>query len=204
MSDWRRENRGKSQERHGKRYLPEYQIWLQMKGRCQNPRNKRYCYYGERGIKVCQRWSESFQAFYDDMGARPSPEMTLERKDTNGDYCPDNCIWDTKLKQSRNRRHVKRYTYKGKTLYLSEWSEELGISLETLEARINAYKWTVERALSSPVGAPRSTSRFLTYDGVTLPMADMARKYGISPKTFKNRMYQGWTIERIVSTPVPS
>src|SRR4030065_1862858 len=93
----------KLQERHGKRYLPEYQVWLQMKGRCHNPRNKRYPLYGGRGITVCARWQASFQAFLDDVGVRPAPTMKLERKDNGKGYKPSNVGWATQTEQVRNR-----------------------------------------------------------------------------------------------------
>ena len=61
-------------------------------------------YYGERGIKVCDRWDNSFEDFYKDMGDRPSKYHSIERKNNNGNYEPDNCIWATREEQMRNTR----------------------------------------------------------------------------------------------------
>jgi hypothetical protein len=70
-----------------------------MKERCNRRGNKAYKYYGGRGIKVCEKWSKSFQAFLSDVGERPSPSHTLDRIDNNGDYCLENCQWLTMIEQ---------------------------------------------------------------------------------------------------------
>jgi len=76
-----------------------------MKARCENPRNKRYHRYGGRGITVCERWMD-FMNFYADMGNCP-PKLTLERKNNNGPYSPDNCVWATHAEQSQNTSRTK-------------------------------------------------------------------------------------------------
>jgi hypothetical protein len=83
-----------------------YNSWLSMRRRCLDTSDKLYPYYGGRGIKVCERWIESFENFLDDMGERP-PKLTLERKDCNGNYEPNNCHWATRKIQSRNKRSTK-------------------------------------------------------------------------------------------------
>jgi hypothetical protein len=85
----------------------EYKIWIQMKSRCHNKNHSAYSYYGGRGIEVCERWRKSFEDFYRDMGPRPSLNHTLDRKDTNGNYSPDNCRWSTDVVQNRNTRTTK-------------------------------------------------------------------------------------------------
>ena len=75
-----------------------------MKARCTWEKHKSWKYYGGRGIKICERWLHSFEAFLQDMGEKPGPEFSIDRIDTNGDYEPKNCRWADKITQTRNRR----------------------------------------------------------------------------------------------------
>jgi hypothetical protein len=91
---------------HGKSKTPEYETWCNMKQRCYNIKNKRYNDWGGRGIKVCDRWLNSFTNFYEDMGKRPK-NYTIDRIDNDGNYEPNNCKWATISEQMKNRRKFK-------------------------------------------------------------------------------------------------
>lgn len=127
----------------------EYRAWLGAKYRCGNPHNKAWVYYGGRGIEMCAEWRENFKTFLDDMG--PCPQgFTLERKDVNGHYQPNNCIWETRLGQARNRRNNLTFTFHNETHCLTEWADITGITLTCLRERVR-NGWTAERALTTPV-----------------------------------------------------
>lgn len=126
----------------------EYASWMNMKNRCRNPNSEKFRIYGARGIKVCQRWLDSFENFLSDMGKKPIG-LTLERINVNGDYEPSNCVWDTPKVQANNTRVNRRLTLNGTTLTLTQWSEKIGITSASLSERIESG-WTLERALTEP------------------------------------------------------
>lgn len=134
-------------EQHGMRNTPEYRAWSHMRDRCYRKKDKSYQNYGGRGIIVCDRWRKSFTAFYEDMGKRPTPQHSIDRIDNDGNYEPSNCRWATKQEQADNRRSGYRFTYKGETLSIRQWSVESGIAYDTLRQRLLRYNWPIEKAL---------------------------------------------------------
>lgn len=87
---------------------PEYFAWWNMRSRCDDPLNKDYKNYGARGITYCEEWCD-FLRFADDMGHKPSIELTLERIDNNGPYCKENCVWTTRSVQNNNSRNTRLF-----------------------------------------------------------------------------------------------
>lgn len=138
---------------HGRTKTTEYRIWQNMLRRCGKKGFHAYDRYGGRGITVCQRWMDSFEAFFEDMGERPKG-LSLERKNNNGNYEPNNCCWATPTEQARNRRSSRFLTLNGVTKLLVEWAEERGMARGTLKERIRKG-WSIEEAITIPVG-PRS------------------------------------------------
>lgn len=137
---------------HGKAHTKIYEIWSALKSRCNNPNNKRYNKYGGRGIKVCDEWNKSFEAFYNwSINNGYSDTLSIDRIDVNGNYEPSNCRWTTNKEQCRNRTNNFNITYKEQTKTLSEWAEVLGISYKILYQRIKAYGWPIEKAFTKPV-----------------------------------------------------
>ena len=140
---------------HGLSKTREHAIWLDMRQRCHNPNLKNYLNYGGRGIKVCERWINSFENFIADMGLRPGPEYSIDRKDNSLGYSPENCRWATPKEQANNTRRNRLVNYKGKTLTIAQWAEEFGIESPILYWRIAVSKWPIERALLTPTQNPR-------------------------------------------------
>lgn len=106
------ETKKKNNKTHGLRYDPLYKIWLNMRSRCNNPNNSHYCYYGEKGIKICQEW------------------------DNSKNYSPENCTWILMSEQSKNRTYNHQIEYGGKLCTIAEISELTGVKPSTLYSRM--------------------------------------------------------------------
>lgn len=132
---------------HGMSSSREFQTWARMKGRCYNRRNPDYPDYGGRGIRVCDRWLESFEAFYADMGPRPAGH-SIDRKNSNGNYEPDNCHWTTAVPQASNRRSNQTIAFRGETHTVQEWSRRTGLKAASIYWRLHRG-WTPERTLTT-------------------------------------------------------
>lgn len=133
--------------KHGATKTKEYKSWTGMMHRCYVPTDISYPNYGGRGIRVCRRWHEA-KNFLEDMGPRPAPGMSLDRKDNNKGYSKANCIWSDRKTQNRNRRGNRMITYKGKTQCLRAWCEELGLKYARTYSRLFTFKQPVEKAFT--------------------------------------------------------
>ena len=121
---------------HGMFRTPIYKTWERIKARCNNPNAVGYKNYGGRGIKLCARWNE-FENFFADMGERPKG-LSIERKDNDKGYSPENCKWVTQKEQCRNKRNNR--IIKGKSI--AEWSEILNLPYNILYYRISSgWDW---------------------------------------------------------------
>ena len=128
-----------------------YNIWCGIVQRCTNPKQANYKLYGGRGIKVCEEWRKDFKAFHDWAVANGyTDDLTIDRIDVNGNYCPENCRWATKKEQSNNTRTNRLITYKDETHTLQEWADFLGASKGAIYRRLKRG-WSVEKALTTPI-----------------------------------------------------
>lgn len=135
---------------NGKRVAsPEYRAWGQLKNRCKNTRGQDWKYYGGRGITFDPAW-EVFENFLEDMGRRPAPHLTLERKDGNQPYCKENCVWASRQMQSRNRAYVRlslaaaeeiRLRYIPGVVRQIDLAKEYGVSQLTISNIVCGKSW---------------------------------------------------------------
>lgn len=136
--------------KHGLSKHPLHQIWRNIKTRCGNKKSKEYKYYGGRGIKICDAWKD-FQAFYDwAIKNGYHKDLSIDRIDTNGDYCPENCRWVSMKVQQNNRRNNKLLTINGETRTMSEWSDFYGVKYTVVKSRI-LNGWDAIDALTIPI-----------------------------------------------------
>lgn len=139
---------------HGESHpaTPEYRAYVGMLTRCYNSSSKQYPRYGGRGIRVCVRWRDSYTAFLQDLGRRPSSRYSLDRRDNSKGYTPRNCRWATLEQQNRNRgRYNRKFRLNGVTRTLAEWVSASALSYQCVYARLGKG-WTLSRALVVPSG----------------------------------------------------
>lgn len=114
----------------------EYRAWLSLRERCINSNSKDFYRYGGRGITVCDRWITSFENFLNDMGRAPSPKHSIDRKNNEGNYEPENCRWANAFEQANNTRKNRLIEYKGEIKTISIWCRELGMKYQTVNKRL--------------------------------------------------------------------
>lgn len=125
-------------------------IWTFMLGRCNDPKRHDYERYGGRGVTVCEEWSvfEVFYAWAIESGYKIG--LTLDRKDNDGKYEPQNCKWATPIEQANNRRSSHLLTIDGQTRTIMQWSRESGIEWHTIAGRLKR-QWNAREAVFSPL-----------------------------------------------------
>ena len=133
---------------HEQSYSRLYTIWIGMKQRCYYEKHKHFKHYGGRGIVVCDEWKNDFQTFYDwAITNGYADNLTIDRKDANGNYEPSNCRWATMKAQGNNKRSNHSLELNGEIHSISEWSRITGIPNSTIYNRLKAG-WTIDKILS--------------------------------------------------------
>jgi hypothetical protein len=136
--------------KHGHSSRPEYYIWKEARARINRSTHARFGDYGGRGLTIEPAWNRSFEAFWADLGPRPSPEHSLERYDNNKGYVRGNVGWETRSVQARNTRQNHYVSYRGRKMIASDACEAAGISLSTFLQRLRRG-WDEESALTKPL-----------------------------------------------------
>src|ERR1700748_3622937 len=174
-----------------------YVVWTMIKQRCYNKKHTHYDRYGGRGIRVCERWINSYDNFILYMGGPPPPRHTIERIDNEGNYNPSNCRWATQKEQAQNRRNTVAIAFNGETMCLTEWAKKLNIGVTTLHWRIFKRKWPIEKAFISG----NSQQKMITHNGKTQSLVDWSRQVGIKKPTIAYRINAGWPLEKVFGAP---
>ena len=152
----RRNRLGNKNRTHGMSETRLYTTWLGMKARCNRPTEQNYYLYGGRGISVCDEWEKSFESFKDwALENGYTDKLTIDRKDTNGNYCPENCKWSTVYEQANNKRNNHFIDAFGLHLTVAQWSRRSGIGVATILRRVNFLGWSGQDAVSVPSRAKR-------------------------------------------------
>lgn len=129
-----------------------YNTYYNMKQRCYNPKSNRYKIYGGRGIKICDEWLNNKDKFFNwCISSGIKKELSIDRIDVNGDYCPENCRWATNKEQLNNIRGNVKLEYKGKEYTIAQLSELLNINYQTIHKRLKYYNYDIDKVLTAPL-----------------------------------------------------
>lgn len=199
---------------HGMSRTNIYKSWVSMVQRCTNPNTQSWANYGQRGIRVCERWLD-FKNFYEDMGDPPFPLASIERENNNGNYEPGNVKWASKAEQNRNQRSNILVTMNGKTQVLKDWCDELGMPYTTVKARIKRLGMMPEEALTTPVRPMQRRENkayrqavYVTLDTGdgqgprNLRLAEWCRELVLPYGTVVARISKGWDPIKALTTPL--
>ena len=188
----RKELLSKSSTKHGMFSSPEYHAWRSMIDRTTTKKVKGINRYIERGIIVCDSWRHSFEQFYKDMGARPSPKHSIDRINNNGNYEPGNCRWATPKVQSNNMSSNVNIEVNGCTKTATQWSEITGVARDTIYYRIKDG-WDPERAVTEKSRRIKPLKYiYIEINGEIKTPNQWSSVTGVKADTIRQRIRSGW------------
>lgn len=136
---------------HGLTNTRLHGIWTAMINRCENPKNNRFYSYGAKGIKVCEKWRNDFQSFYEwAMSNGYSDDLSIDRIDNSKDYCPSNCKWSTTKEQANNKTTSRLIEYLGETKNAKQWADFFGVDYKYFHENLKKNNWDIEIVLNKP------------------------------------------------------
>lgn len=172
-------------------YQREYNSWYAMKERCMNFNNPKFVFYGARGIKICDRWADSFDNFVEDMGKRPEG-TTIDRIDSKGNYEPSNCRWATYAQQTLNTSRTLWLNDENEKICLAYFAKKYGIPPTTIKHRINRGD-SVDQLKVKPI---EKLIYNIEYKGVVYGLRSICREFNLPATTFRRKRSQGMTVEQ--------
>lgn len=196
------EDEGKCPNRmHGLSSTRLHSIYAGMKARCRYSSQDNSYRYHDRGIRICDEWLNDFRAFYDwamDSGYRD--DLSIDRIDNDGDYCPENCRWITHQEQMNNCSINRHFTYNGETHTVAEWARITGISKNYIYGGLSRG-WSFEDII---LRKPKSNARGKLYEcgGESHTLIEWSRKTGLSSTAILYRLKKGWSVERALTEPI--
>ena len=190
-----------SYNRHGLSKHPLYEVWSSIKKRCYNKNAKCYHRYGGRGIFMCEEWKNDFKMFYDwAINNGYQTGLEIERKNNNKGYWPRNCKWITHYEQMSNTNQNRFITYNNKTQTVMQWSRETGIGESTIRQRLDDYKWSIEKTLTTP--ARNIDISKILFNNKEQSLSDWCKELNLNYFAIWNRLAKGWSIEKTLTTIV--
>lgn len=176
--------------KHNKSQTKLYDVWTNMKQRCNNPKNPRYKNYGGRGIKICDEWNDfnnfytwANQNGYDEALNINKKQCTLDRIDVNGDYEPSNCRWISNKEQQNNKTDTVFYEYNGERHTISEWADLYNLPLGNLKSRISKG-WDIKKILEQHINYINNVDYLIISDNNI--QINNFKQFGISPEIRPN------------------
>ena len=178
-------------------HMNEYKVWKNMRARCSSKCNKDSVYQ-LHNIKVCDRWNV-FDNFFKDMGVKPDG-YTIDRIDTLGDYCPENCRWASWSTQSKNRGSFNTVVnYNGREMCLKDLSKIVNIDYTTLIYRFKKFK---NLSIEEIINYKDPRTKIICVEGVNYTTDEFCNKFSIPKKNLYDRLHKGWSISKIIHTEV--
>lgn len=163
-----------------------YEVWISMKQRCCNKKNKAYFNYGGRGIYICEEWLHDYGNFYNWAIANGYKKgLSLDRVDNNGPYSPENCRWATRYIQNNNKNSNHLISYKNKNYTMREFADAFNLTYSCVKQRVKS-NWDPDKIANTPTIKDRN--RYITFNNETLSVNDWAKRLGISASTLWSRI----------------
>jgi hypothetical protein len=179
-----------------------------MKSRCYTLSSSGYYKYGARGITVCEKWKHSFINFYNwAMSNGYQDNLTIDRKNNNGNYFPENCQWTSNFEQSRNKRNNRIIIYNGISMCLQDWSNYTGLTPMSIDMRLKRG-WTIKQALTETFKTQikkrkgNKPIKNIEYNGKLYGLIELSRMFNINRSTLKQRINKGNPIEIALLAPL--